>query len=232
MINLLLISTAPILIILAYVYYRDKYEREPLNLLFEGLVAGGVIVLPVIYFEKIIDGFGANLSGLQNAAWTAFMVAALVEEGFKLFAVIVLIWKNPNFNEKFDGIVYAVFVSLGFALIENISYVFGNDNSMQVGITRAFTAVPAHAMFGVMMGYWLGKAKFVPSKRKKYLLAAFIYPFLFHGFYDFILMSGKQILLILFIPFVIYMVYRSHRRMKNFEGETIFNPDKGKKQNK
>jgi RsiW-degrading membrane proteinase PrsW (M82 family) len=103
---------------------------------------------------------------------------------------------------------------------------------MQVGITRAFTAVPAHAMFGVMMGYWLGKAKFVPSKRKKYLLAAFIYPFLFHGFYDFILMSGKQILLILFIPFVIYMVYRSHRRMKNFEGETIFNPDKGKKQNK
>ncbi len=225
MINLLLISAAPVLIILTYIYYRDKYEREPLSLLFEGLVAGGVIVLPIIYFERKIDQFGANLPDLQNAAWTAFMVAALVEEAFKIFAVLILIWKNPNFNEKFDGIVYAVFVSLGFALVENVSYVFGNDNGLKVGLMRAFTAVPAHAMFGVMMGYWLGQAKFIPSKRKRYMLLAFIFPFLFHGSYDFILMSGKEILLILFIPLIIYMFFRSRKRIKHLGSKSFFNPD-------
>lgn len=227
MLNLLLISVAPVFIILAYVYYRDIYEKEPLILLLEGLVAGGVIVLPILYFEGIIEQWGTSLPHLPHAAWTAFMVAALVEEGFKYFAVYVLIWKNPNFNENFDGIVYAVFVSLGFALVENISYVFGNIDGLKVGFIRAFTAVPAHAMFGVMMGYWLGRAKFTPSKRKKYMLLAFTYPFLFHGIYDFILMSEMQLLLILFIPLVIYMVYRSRKRMKHHENKSVFNPDNG-----
>lgn len=225
MMNLLLISTAPILIILVYIYYRDKYEREPLKLLFEGLVAGGVIVFPIIYFEQQIDLFSVNMPQMGSAAWTAFMVAALVEEAFKFFAVYVLIWRNSNFNEKFDGIVYAVFVSLGFALVENIGYVLKFDNGLQVGITRAFTAVPAHAMFGIMMGYWFGLARFIPSKRKIYLIKAFIYPFLLHGIYDFILMSGHELLLSLFIPFLIYMVYISRKRMKNLEVTSFFKPD-------
>jgi len=224
MINLLLISVAPVFIILAYIYYRDKYEKEPISLLLEGLVAGGVIVLPIIYFERLIDSVGVEFSQLPQAAWTAFMVAALVEETFKYFAVFVLIWKNPNFNENFDAIVYAVFVSLGFALVENISYVFGNDNGMNVGLIRAFTAVPAHAMFGIMMGYWLGMAKFIPSKRKVYMIRAFTYPFLFHGMYDFILMSGRQVLLILFVPLLIYMVFRSRKRMRNIDEKSAFKP--------
>ncbi|MBI9068537.1 MAG: PrsW family intramembrane metalloprotease [Salinivirgaceae bacterium] len=225
MINLLIVSTAPILIILAYIYYRDKYEKEPLSLLFEGLVAGGVIVLPIIYFERIIESWGSNLSPLGQAAWTAFLVAALVEEGLKFFAVYLLIWKNSNFNEKFDGIVYAVFVSLGFALVENISYVFKFDNGMQVGVMRAFTAVPAHAIFGIIMGYRLGLAKFIPSKRLKNLVLAFLIPFLFHGVYDFILMVNKDFLLIFFFGFVIFMYWYSKKRMAQMVDATVFNPD-------
>ncbi len=224
MIQLALISTAPVFIILAYIYYRDKYEKEPLKLLFEGLVAGGVVVLPIIYFEQIMHRVGVGFVGLSSAAWTAFMVAALVEEAFKFFAIYILIWKNANFNEKFDGIVYAVFVSLGFALVENFSYVFRNDNGLQVGIMRAFTAVPAHAMFGVMMGYWFGLAKFNPSKKAKYLLLAFVLPFFFHGLYDFILMSQKNILLFLFFPFVAYLMWRSFGRIKEHGETSIFKP--------
>lgn len=224
MIQLALIAAAPVFIILTYIYYRDKYEKEPLKLLFEGIVAGGVIVLPIIYFEQIMHGLGEGFVGLSSAAWTAFMVAALVEEAFKYFAVYILIWRNANFNEKFDGIVYAVFVSLGFALVENFSYVFRNDNGLQVGIMRAFTAVPAHAMFGVAMGYWFGLAKFNPSKRLKFLLLAFIFPFLFHGVYDFILMSGKQVLLFFFFPFVAYLMWRSFKRMKEHGEKSIFKP--------
>lgn len=224
MISLLLVATAPVFIILAYIYYRDKYEREPVKLLFEGLVAGGVIVFPIIYFEQIISNIGSGLPQLPNAAWTAFMVAALVEEAFKFFAVMILVWRNPNFNEKFDGIVYAVFVSLGFALVENIMYVITRDGGMTVGLARAFTAVPAHAMFGILMGYWLGKARFVPSKRIKYLACAFLYPFVFHGVYDFILMSQLRILLLLFFPFVIYLIVRGHKRMNQHSENTAFKP--------
>lgn len=226
MINLLLISVAPVIIILAYIYYRDKYEKEPLSLLLEGLLAGGVIVLPIIYFERLIEPFGHNFDQIGNAAWTAFMVAALVEEALKYFAVYVLIWRNPNFNEKFDGIVYAVFVSLGFALVENIMYVFGNDNGMRVGLTRSITAVPAHAIFGIMMGYWLGLAKFIPSKRFNYMFKAFAYPFLFHGLYDFVLMSGHEILLALFAPLLIYMYLRARKRLNYLDDQSFFNPYK------
>lgn len=227
MVNLLLIAVAPVFIILVYIYYRDKYEKEPLNLLFEGLVAGGVIVFPIVYFEQLINPIGSNLPPIYSAAWTAFMVAALIEELFKYFAVYILIWKNPNFNERFDGIVYGVFVSLGFALVENISYVFGNPEGLRVALLRAVTAVPAHAMFGVMMGYWFGLAKFVPSKRRQYMFSAFSFPFLFHGIYDFILMSGKNYLLIFFIPLIVYMFFRARKRIRRLEAKSFFNPNNG-----
>ncbi|MGE4288267.1 MAG: PrsW family intramembrane metalloprotease [Salinivirgaceae bacterium] len=223
--NLLIVASVPVFIILAYVYYRDRYEREPLKLLIEGLVAGGVIVFPVIYFENLMHQLGVNLTGLGAAAWTAFMVAALIEELFKFFAVYVLIWKNPEFNEMFDGVVYAVFVSLGFALVENIGYVFGSETGITVGLLRAFTAVPAHAMFGVMMGYRFGLARFIPSKRLKYLGLAFLVPFLFHGVYDFILMSQNQYLVFLFLPFVFYLLWRSLLRIKQLIPNSAFNPD-------
>ncbi len=220
--NLLLISVAPVAIILVYVYYRDKYEKEPISLLLKGLVAGMIIVLPVLISEQSISLLlpFMHSSKVSQAFGNAFLVAALCEETFKLLAVYILIWKNPNFNERFDGIVYAVFVSLGFALVENIMYVFSNGFS--VGISRSFTAVPAHAMFGVMMGYYLGLAKFIVKGRKKYLALAFIVPFFFHGLYDFILMVKIQWVLLFFFPLLIYMMYRTQVRMKEHEENSIF----------
>lgn len=229
MVYLIFLALAPILIILTYIYYRDQYEKEPWKLLLESLIAGGVIVFPIIYFEKLLGSLGSGFIGLSNAAWTAFTVASFVEEVFKYLAVILLIWRNINFNEKFDGIVYAVFVSLGFALVENIMYVITRGGGLEVGIMRAFTAVPAHAMFGVMMGYWLGKARFARANKSKYLFKAFIYPFIFHGIYDFILMSQKKYLLVLFIPLLFYMFYRSRKRIKSHEGKSVFNPSNLKK---
>ena len=220
--NLLLISVAPVAIILVYVYYRDKYEKEPISLLTKGLVAGMLTVLPIIVVERAISAtLPYFLYGKIGMAFgNAFLVAALCEETFKLLAVYMLIWKNPNFNERFDGIVYAVFVSLGFALVENIMYVF--SNGLSVGISRAFTAVPAHAMFGIMMGYYLGLAKFITTSRFKYLALAFFVPFLFHGLYDFILMVKIQWVLLLFFPFLIYLMYRTQIRMKEHEENSVF----------
>lgn len=223
MTGLLIIAIAPVFIIAFYIYFRDKYEKEPLNLLLKAGAAGAIIVLPVIFAEKAIALIGSFFSPLGNAAWDAFMVAALCEEAFKFAALFLLIWKNKEFNEKFDGIVYATFVSLGFALVENILYVF--NSGLTTGLARAFTAVPAHALFGITMGFFFGLARFYPTKRKKHLIWAFILPFFLHGIYDFILMSGINILLWLFIPFIIFLWVSGLKKLKTLNQVSFYNTD-------
>ncbi|NOU59496.1 PrsW family glutamic-type intramembrane protease [Marinifilum caeruleilacunae] len=220
--NLLLISVAPIVIILFYVYYRDKYEKEPISLLAKGLFAGMIITIPVIFAEQAVaSALPYIFTGkIGHAFGNAFLVAAMCEEAFKLLAVYILVWKNPNFNERFDGIVYAVFVSLGFALVENILYVF--SNGMSTGIARAFTAVPAHAMFGIMMGYYLGLAKFSKQNSSSLFIMAFFIPFLFHGIYDFILMVQINWVLIFFFPFLIFLMYKTNGKMTELNKKSIF----------
>ena len=200
--NLLFISLAPIFIIAFYIYSRDIYEKEPLSYLLKALSIGAIIVLPVVFIEKQLSAPADKLEGISNAAWIAFIVAGLTEEGMKYLAFLLFFWKSSNFNERFDGIVYAVYISLGFAGIENILYVFSGGYS--VGIVRALTAVPAHALFGVVMGYYFGLAKFHQKFRGVYLILAFFLPFVFHGLYDFLLMANSPFFLSIFIPLFIY----------------------------
>lgn len=223
MTGLFIIALAPVVIIAFYIYFRDKYEKEPWRLLALSLAAGALVSMPVIFVELLISVPGKALSPVSKAAWDAFMVAALCEEAFKYAALFLLIWKNRAFNEKFDGIVYATFVSLGFAAVENILYVL--QSGLGTGLVRAITAVPAHALFGITMGYYFGRAKFYPHLHKKYLLAAFLFPFTLHGIYDFMLMSGNSILLLLFVPFILYMWINGFQRLKTLNRQSVYNTD-------
>jgi RsiW-degrading membrane proteinase PrsW (M82 family) len=223
--SVIVASLAPVLIILFYIYFRDKYDREPIALLLKALLAGAIIVIPVLFFEQFLSSLNPfqaiGSSKIANAFYDAFIIAALVEEGFKFIALYLLIWSNRNFNEKFDGIVYAVFISLGFAGIENIMYV--SQFGMEVALLRAITAVPAHALFGIRMGYFFGIARMYPELRKSYLFMAFFYPILLHGFYDFMLMAEMQFLLLLFVPYMILLYFVGFRKMKISSDTSIFN---------
>lgn len=218
--NLLFMSLAPVLIIAFYIYIRDKYEKEPYAILFKALLIGVLIVLPVILMEKFLTLFFRSAEGLQYAAYTAFVVAGLTEESVKFLGFYFIFWKDRNFNEKFDGIVYAVYISLGFAAIENILYVF--TGGIGVGLVRALTAVPAHALFGIVMGYYFGLARFSASHRKLYLTLALLMPVIFHGLYDFLLMSNSRILLTAFIPAFIYFWIAGFRKMAVLSDASIF----------
>lgn len=218
--NLLFISLAPIFIIAFYIYSRDIYEKEPLSYLLKALSIGAIIVLPVVFIEKQLSVPAEKLEGISNAAWIAFIVAGLTEEGMKYLAFLLFFWKSSNFNERFDGIVYAVYISLGFAGIENILYVFSGGYS--VGIVRALTAVPAHALFGVVMGYYFGLAKFYPKFRGVYLILAFFLPFVFHGLYDFLLMANSPFFLSIFIPLFIYFWIIGFRKISIASDASVF----------
>ncbi len=138
----------------------------------------------------------------------------------KFLAFYIFFRTDRNFNEKFDGIVYAVYIALGFAGIENILYVF--IGGVGVGLVRALTAVPAHALFGIVMGFYFGLARFIPQRRIIYSFMAFFLPFVFHGLYDFLLMGNSPLLLTAFVPVFIYFWIIGFRKMNQLSDASIF----------
>ncbi len=221
--GILILSLAPVAIVAAYVWFRDKYEREPFSLLLLSLVAGMLIVIPVMAVESVISLVGENLKGLADAAWASFAVAGFTEEMFKFIVLFLLIWNRKQFNDKYDGIVYATFISLGFAMVENVMYVM--QDGYATGWLRAFTAVPAHAIFGITMGFYTGLAKFYPKERQRFKYRALFVPMLLHGIYDFILMTEYEWLWIFFLAFVVYLYISGLKRMKYLSEHSYFRTD-------
>ena len=185
--NLLFVALAPVFLIIIYIYIKDKYEKESKRILAYTFGLGAVISIVIttllyLFFDlflPMLDNFS-----LWQQFVKAFFVVALIEEFSKY--VIVRYYNQPKnyFNEPFDGIVYAVMVSMGFAAIENLFYVL--EGGLEVALLRAITAIPAHATFGVLMGYFMGKAKF-SNQKMKWNLIGLSSAILFHGLYDFFL---------------------------------------------
>lgn len=182
---LLALALAPGAVIGLYIYLKDRYEPEPIRLVVLSFFLGFISILITFAISFPVNWLIAiDEKDLTEQAIHAFLLVALIEEFSKFIFVRWVLYPNKNFNEPFDGIVYAVSVSLGFAGLENILYVMNSDNGVATGFMRMFTAVPAHATFAVLMGYYLGRAKCEPGKSYLAwygLLAAT----LFHGAYDY-----------------------------------------------
>ena len=169
-----------------------------------------------------------NVFEYENTLYNIFLyfgVVAFAEEGAKYVLLKRRTWRNPEFNCQFDGVVYGVFVSLGFALWENIGYVamFG----LSTAAIRAVTAVPGHACFGVFMGVWYGMAKrregagdFAGAKRMR--TRALLIPALLHGFYDFAASSEKGSMNLVFFGFVILMFITAYRLVKHVSANDVY----------
>ncbi len=233
-IDLLSLAIAPILIGLFYIYIRDKYEKEPVRLLLTGLVYGFVITVPIIQAENFVTLFIPNSGGvLMEAFYLSFLVASLVEELFKFAVLFFLVWRNDNFNERFDGIVYAVFISLGFAAVENVLYVTNPQmGGLNTALLRGVVSVPGHALFGVAMGYYFALSKFIRSKRVWLFIKAFFVPWFLHGVYDFILLSNMKLMMPVFIAFVAYMWFSGFKKMKRHIENSPFKINETKKKQK
>jgi protease PrsW len=184
------IALAPGVAIMLYIYLKDKHEREPLVLLMISFIYGifsTLITLSLSIPLEILVTVSAD--DLVGQFYAAFFKVALVEEFSKFIFVRFILFPNKNFNEPFDGIVYAVMVSMGFATLENMIYVY--RFGFETGILRMFTAVPAHATFGVMMGYFLGRAKFTHQRQLYLSFVALFVATLFHGAYDYFWFIGQ-----------------------------------------
>lgn len=191
---ILTVGLLPVALLLLYIYKADP-QPEPNSLLVKAFFSGVIIIFPVAIVEAVVMA-GWLFSGLMDfplleATLRAFFVAAIPEEGFKLLALWLLLRKNPYFDEHIDGIVYAVFISLGFAAVENIGYLIDNQEELwQVGVLRALLAVPGHYAFGILMGFFYSLYYFVNRSRRNKVMM-FVAPVMAHGIYDNLLFWGR-----------------------------------------
>lgn len=181
---LLALSFAPGVAIVLYIYLKDKHEREPVGLLLTSFLYGALSTLVTLSISMPLDFIVTiNEMNVVHQFGNAFFKVALVEEFSKFIFIRFILYYNKNFNEPFDGIVYACMVGMGFATLENVLYVF--QYGAATGFLRMFTAVPAHATFAILMGYFLGKAKFTHQKQIMLSVVALLVATAFHGAYDY-----------------------------------------------
>ena len=195
----LILAVLPPLMIAYYVYQKDKYDKEPKSLIIKSFLFGCLAIIPAIFLELFAEGMFTSLF------LYVFIGIALVEEGVKYFFLKKYLFNKPDFNEPMDGIVYAVMISLGFATVENIFYVFNHPGQeIQVAIMRMFTAIPLHASCGVILGYFVGLAKFSDNKNILLYKGLFLAT-LVHGLYNyFILLEEGFIFSIIALVVAVY----------------------------
>lgn len=219
----MLISSAlaviPALFLVWYYNRQDRRKPEPKGVITKIFLLGIVITFPVIVVEVLVE----KLEGIVGwmplgfAFFRAFVVAALCEEAFKLWVVKTFAYRNVNFDEIMDGVVYCVVASLGFACLENILYVSGGG--IGVALLRAFTAVPMHALASGMMGYYIGKAKLAGNRQQErgYIWKGLWVAIFIHGLYDFLIFATPEVhdlLGLTIFPLLIVVFFKLRQKIK------------------
>jgi RsiW-degrading membrane proteinase PrsW (M82 family) len=214
LIFLIFLAILPGVAIAAFLYKRDIYEKEPPGQLIKAFFLGGLSVVLAAAIELAL-GKGSPLV-------EAFIYISFTEEFFKFLILVIVFYPKPQFNEPYDGIVYAGFISLGFATLENLFYVV--DKGFAVAVVRMFLSVPAHAIFGVVMGFFVGGAKFFRGKRVTFLGLGLLSAVFLHGLYDYFLMAGIPLLVTFSLAMVIIGVILSLKAIRFRELESPFKP--------
>lgn len=228
----LLAAIVPGLLICYFIVRLDKYEQEPWLLLLLSFGLGIGVFFSARYFEGLFDDWitpyieERNFNPSTNIGTLflfAFVRTAFIEEFLKIVVLLLFFYRHKEFNEPMDGIVYAVMIGMGFAVVENILYCFPHD--LALALVRDFTAVPAHAVFGVILGYYVGLAKFNQKKQYKYILLGFALTVGVHGLYDiFLFQEYEDWLMILATLVLLGGLFYSRKFISRHQKGSFFRP--------
>jgi len=183
---IILLSLAPCVAVVLYIYFKDKYEPEPLKLLLISFFLGIISFLLTLAIDKLLYSLvELDPQNVLHQAIRAFVFVGIIEESCKFLFLRTVLYPNKEFDEPFDGIVYSVMIGMGFATIENLIYGFGGGGG--IAIVRMFSAVPAHGLFAILMGFFVGRAKFINSRKNLNIFFGLLVAVIFHGIYDYFL---------------------------------------------
>ncbi|WP_096200965.1 glutamic-type intramembrane protease PrsW [Bacillus sp. FJAT-45350] len=207
MLSLITAAAAPGLALLSYFYLRNGYGLQTIGQVTKSFIMGILLVFPVMVLQYAFIEEGFFLAPIYKA----FILSGLIEEFFKWFLLFFVSYKHGNFTKPYDGIVFGVSLSLGFATAENLFYLFAYG--IETALGRALLPVASHAIFGVMMGYYLGRARFELDKNK-WLILSLVIPILIHGGYDYILIISADIFIYTMIPLMIALWWLALSKVK------------------
>lgn len=198
MMTVIMAAMAPGLALLSFFYLKDRFDPEPLGLVLRVFVFGALLVFPIMVLQ-----YTFNEALELSAFWHAYFNSSLIEEFFKWFVLYFVAYNSVEYDQFYDGIVYSVAVSLGFATMENVFYLW--INGVYHALLRAALPVSGHALFGVIMGYYLSKCKFEtnPKLKKRWMIYTLLIPIALHGTYNYILLIQKDWWLWFIVPFMI-----------------------------
>ena len=210
----LLITILPSLLIVAFFVKSDRFPEPPSQII-KIFMFGVFLCIPAFLINTELSYIYAN-TDIDEALISSFLSAAPVEEVLKFTVLYSLVYKMKDFNEPIDGIVYGVTVSLGFATLENIYYVYFlsdyfDTTSQSLALLRSFSAIPAHGIFGATMGYFFMKYAFI--KKENNLALCMIVPILLHGAYNYFAYNFFIIALLIVIISWIVLI-RAFSRLK------------------
>lgn len=225
MLGLVVLAVAPSLALFLFFYLRDRERKAPAKTILITFLLGAAALVPaalVSFCLEQLTGWRADAPGVLQSFLGAMLVVALVEESAKYIVVRFYCYHRREFDEPYDGILYSVIAALGFATVENIYYVLAHGAG--TGVVRALVAVPNHAFDAVLMGFFLGLAKFASSDRRGNLLSALglLLAVVAHGFYDLIVFKvdsapGLVLSLLLFaaLTWLIFFEATHHHRSRS-----------------
>ncbi len=209
MIALIGAAVAPGIAILSYFYLRDSLEPEPISMVIRSFIFGMLLVVPIMVLQYIMQ----NEWNWRDGIVAEVFQSAVVEEFFKWMVIYFTVYKHLEFDEPYDGIVYAVAVSLGFATLENLFYLIINGTN--IAIWRAFLPVSSHALFAVWMGYYLGRAKFSKDAKHErlFLWMSIALPIGLHALYNVIFLAVQNWLVVI-VPFMFVLWWQGLKKVQ------------------
>lgn len=196
-VSLLIAAVSPGICLLTYFYLKDRYDAEPIRNVLRIFVIGLLLVFPTMFIQR-----GAVLWLGESPFVFSYLISGGIEEFLKWFIIFYFVFNHELFNEPYDGVVYSVAVSLGYATMENVLYTFALPADPLMLFMRALLPVSGHALFAVVMGYYFGKAKFGSQPRRKLLVFAYIIPVFIHGTFDYIQLSFDSLWTLMIFPFI------------------------------
>ena len=219
-------AVIPPIFLMYKIYQMDQVEREPVGLLLRLFALGAVACFPAAFIEAFLEGKVVpavlDPKSILFAVISNFIIIAGAEEGFKYLVLKKMTWRHPAFDHTFDAVVYSVAVTLGFAALENILYV--SEGGLGVAMSRALLSIPGHCIFGIFMGYYYGLAKKCSMNgdragEKRFLTLAVLHPMLLHGFFDFSITIGSEIMVIVFFIYVLVIDIIAFRKIRKLARE-------------
>ena len=217
-------AIVPGLTIAFLIYKTDKFEKEQPFHLIVSFVLGMLMTIPAMYLEEYGTYFNwENSENLGLVFLFSTFVVGFSEEITKYVALTAYPYWQKFFNEPMDGIIYATMIGMGFATVENLLY--ANSYGLETILVRAFTAVPAHGVFAIISGYYVGLAKFRPKRRAQYLVLGIVLPMLLHGIYDFFILQNRFEWMMSFATLtLLFCGYWGWILIKKHQDNSPFNP--------